>query len=51
MDNLYFEHIEEVKKECSHEIVMAALNIKNATNDTKKLQKATKFTARTEPLI
>jgi hypothetical protein len=37
MDNLYFEHVEEVKKECSHEIVMAAANLKNVANDTKKL--------------
>jgi hypothetical protein len=37
MDNLYFEYVEEVKKECSHEIVMAAPNLKNVTNATEKL--------------
>jgi hypothetical protein len=36
MDNLFLEHVEEVKKECSHEIVMAAPNLKNAANATKK---------------
>ncbi len=37
MDNFYFEYVEEVKKECSHEIVTAAPNLKNAVNATKKL--------------
>ena len=37
MGNLYFEYVEEVKNECSHEIVMAAPNLKNAVNATKKL--------------
>ena len=36
MDNSLFEYKEEVKKECSHEIVMAAANLKNAANATKK---------------
>ena len=36
MDNVYFEYVEEVKKECYHEIVMAAPNLKNAANATKK---------------
>ena len=44
-DICYFEYVEEVKKECSHEIVMAALNLKNAANGTKKPKKATKSTA------
>jgi hypothetical protein len=36
MNNLYFEHVEEVKKECSHEIVMAAVSLKNAANAMEK---------------
>ena len=36
MDNYYFEYEEEVKKECSHEIVTAAPNLKNVANATKK---------------
>jgi hypothetical protein len=36
MDNLYVEYVEEVKKECSHEIVTAAPNLKNVANDIKK---------------
>ena len=51
MNNFSFEYVEEVKKECSHEIVTAAPNLKNVVNGTKKLQKATKFTALMELLI
>ena len=45
MDNLYFEYVEEVKKECSHETVMVAVCLRNAVSDTRKLSKAIRFTA------